>query len=93
MPLLFLQHARSHHHCIITFQALSKEDIASIKSCLQRVKRHREVTSISTSTLSTDPSTLKANLARAKELAAKVHRRKEGQDDESQQHDADARDR
>lgn len=79
--------------CYYFFQALSKEDIASLKSCLQRVKRHREVTSTSTSTLPTDPSTLKANLAQAKELVAKVHRRKEGQDGESQQHDADARDR
>lgn len=81
----------------LSFQALSKEDMASLRSCLRKVKKHREettgVTSLITTSTSTDSSTLKVNLAQARELAAKVQRYKEGGEGLSQQHDAETRDR
>lgn len=82
----------------LSFQALSKEDMASLRSCLQKVKKHREetttgVTSLISTSTSTDSSTLKVNLARARELAAKVQRHEERGDGQSQQHDAETRDR
>lgn len=83
---------------LLVFQALSKEDLANLKSCLQKVKKHREqmpnVTSVVPAPApSADPSALKAQLAQAKELVAKVQRRKERPGDQSQQQDAGARDR
>lgn len=87
-----------NHRVIGGFQALSKEDLANLKSCLQKVKKHREQTPNATSMVSApapsaDPSALKAQLAQAKELVAKVQRRKERPEDQSQQHDAETRDR
>lgn len=81
----------------LCFQALTKEDVANLRSCLQKVKKHQEETTgvaslISTST-STDSSRVKANLAQARELAAKVQRQKEGREEHSQQHDAETRGR
>lgn len=72
--------------------------MANLKSCLQKVKQHKEqrpnaTSVISAPTPSADHSTLKAQLAQAKELVAKVQRRKERPEAQSQQQDAEARDR
>lgn len=78
------------------FQALSKEDVANLRSCLQKVQKHREQAAnatSATSVTSADPGTLKAQLAQAKELVAKVRRRTERPEAQSQQHHAEARDR
>lgn len=48
---------------------------------------------ISAPTPPADPSTLRAQLAQAKELVAKVQRRQERPEAQSQQHDAQAQDR
>lgn len=71
--------------------------MANLRSCLQKVKKHRKEATggaslISTST-SSDSSRLKASLAQARELAAKVQRQKERAEDHSQQHDAETRER
>lgn len=94
MGLVKQEHV-SNHRIIGGFQALTKEDLANLKSCLQKVKKQMpSATSvISAPTPSADPSTLKAQLAQAKELVAKVQRRKERPGAQSQQHDAEARDR
>ncbi|XP_056904020.1 DNA replication factor Cdt1 [Takifugu flavidus] len=73
-------------------KALSKEDMATLKSCLQKVKKPNATSVISAPTPPADPSTLKAQLAQAKELVAKVQRRKERPEAPSQQQDAEARD-
>ncbi|TNM99669.1 hypothetical protein fugu_012702 [Takifugu bimaculatus] len=72
--------------------ALSKEDMATLKSCLQKVKKPNATSVISAPTPPADPSTLKAQLAQAKELVAKVQGRKERPEAPSQQQDAEARD-
>lgn len=74
------------------FQALSKEEVADLKSCLQRVRRHREQRPTAASVTS-DPATLKAQLAQAKELVAQVQRRRERPEGPSQELPAEARDR
>ncbi|XP_029305027.1 DNA replication factor Cdt1 [Cottoperca gobio] len=73
-------------------KALCKEDIATLKSRLQRIKKHVEEISSPTpassagsapntsSPATSDAKTLKVTVAQAKELAAKVQRRKEERD-------------
>lgn len=86
-----------NHRVIGAFQALSKEDLANLKSCLQKVKKRGEQMPSATPVTSAptppaDPSTLKAQLAQAKEMVARVQRRKERPEAQSQQCDAEARD-
>lgn len=68
-----------------------------LRSCLQKVKKHREETGGATTLIPAsappDSSALKANLAKARELAAKVQRGKQTGEDRSQQQDAETRDR
>lgn len=68
--------------------------MASLRSCLRKVKKHREETAgvVAMSTCA-DSSTLKVKLAQARELAAKVQRHKEAEEGQSQPQDAETQDR
>lgn len=71
--------------------------MASLRSCLRKVKKHREetagVTSLMAPSTCADSSTLKVKLAQARELAAKVQRHKETGEGQSQQQGAESQDR
>lgn len=72
--------------------------MASLRSCLQKVQKHRAHLSSVTASVSTstppEPGALKASLAQARELAAKVQRHQEAAREGQNQHpDAEARER